>query len=552
MTPRKPARSMYGFTILELLIVLLISAIVLTVLGTVLSSSFELLRAGETRSQLQSTARSALDYLADNIGSANMIPRSQDRDYDFVDDADLSEFGIDAQYVVGEPDSTNPNVHWYPAGAQIGEAWMDRIVTQHRDDLTLDVFGRVRNVKQIQPSLAFEFNGQRVSSVTSIFGLAVPARDNMIYYLSDNFHNGQYNGANVEFPHTFSAKNRSEPCVLYQKMNLELKKYGDGNTGVSGDPTISNARFDIPIASNITRVQFQYFHRVPSWLPDPNDSTTAYLEDTNDDGDRDSPVLSGWTLVPIDVSNNERANWSYNDIYRSPSVPAATRVAAFNNWNVEIFYNEPDPDDPENAPYDFYGWLDNGNFADFEFDVEDIIGIDNGEALAPGYTEDFGNCDGIPDGDGVPDNPVPAWWLPFLKAIRITVVTTPSSVIEERRLASGSKRDVNGNLVYYNLDSPVPYADFNRTIPLVAATTLYIGDGKDVVVSRMVYPELSYSMSPVIYPDDTKLLNMRRADYNYSRGLRAAFVGGVPPVDEGGPISPTDRYYELEAYDDRN
>jgi prepilin-type N-terminal cleavage/methylation domain-containing protein len=552
MTLRKTARSTYGFTILEMLIVLLISAIVITVLGTVLSSSFRMLRTGETRSQLQATARGALEYLADNIGSANMIPRSQDRDYNFVDDANLSEFGIDATYVVGEPDSTDPDIHWYPAGTQISEAWMDRIVTQQRDDMTLDIFGRVNNVKQVQPSLAFEFNGQRVSSVTSIFGLAIPARDNMIYYLSDNLHNGQYNGADVEFPHTFSAKNRSESCVLYQKMHLDLKSYGTGNTGVSGDPTVSTAQFDIPIASNITRVQFEYFHRVPLWLPDPNDSTTAYLEDTNDDGDVDSPVLTGWMLVPIDVSDNEKSNWSYNDIFRSPSVSAADRVDAFNNWNIEVFYNEPDPDSPHNAPYDFYGWLDNGTYANFEFQVEDILGFDNGAALAPDWNEDFGNCDGIPDGDGVPDNPVPAWWMPYLEAIRITIVTTPTSTIEERTEASGTVRDQNGNFVYYNLDSPIPYADFNRTIPLVSASTLYIGDGKDVVVSRMVYPELSYKMSPTIYPDDTKLLNMRRADYNYRLGSSAAFIGGVPPIDEGGPISPRDRYYELEAYDDRN
>ncbi|MCD6119086.1 hypothetical protein J7K50_04515 [bacterium] len=545
-----------GFTIIEMLIVLLISAIVIAVLGTVLASSFRMLRSGETRAQLQNTARSTLDYIASNVATANVIPRALDRDYDFVDDADLNEFGIDAEYVVGWEDAADPDIHWFPAGTYISEAWSDRIVTRHQDEMTLDLFGSIRNVRMVQPNL-LEFNGQRVSSVTSIFRLALPARDSTIYYLSDNLHNGQYTSANVNFPHSFSAKNRSEECVLFHSMRLELKPYtqdnaANPNVGVSGDPTVKYSDFEFPVAANVTRLQFEYFHKVPLWLPDPDDPTTAYLEDTNDSGDLDSPVLTGWMLVPIDVSDNERSFWDYNDIYRDESVPAATRVADFNNWNVEVFYNEPSPDNPENAPYDWFGWLSDGTYTSFEFDVEDIIGIDNGEALAPDYTEDFGNCDGIPDGDGVPDNPVPAWWLPYLEAVRITVITTPTSIIEERKHASGVRQDVNGNPVYYNLDNPVPFADFARTIPLTSAHDLFIGEGKDIVVSRMVYPELSYHMTPVIYPDDYRLYGMRRGDYNYDMGRRASFADTVSPVDEGGPVEPRDRYYELEAYEDRN
>ncbi len=552
MRKPEPGGAARGFTLLEMLIVLAISSIVITVLATVLSSSFRMLRAGETRSQLQGIARNTLDYVAENVATANVIPRSEDRDYNFVNDAALESqggFGIDARYVVGWEQN---NRHWYPAGREISEAWSDRIVTKHKDNLSLGLFGEIRSVTSPSPNLV-EFNNQRVSSVTSVFRLAIPASGNMIYYLSDSFNNGQYGGVDVNFPESYYARNRKEDCVLFHSMRMELKPYAqegasNPNPGVQGNPNVSFADFSVPVSSNITRMQFEYFHKVPFWLEDPDNPGEALMEDTNDNGIPDSPILAGWTLVPIDVADNSYSSWNYNDIYRDLSVPASQRVADFNVWNIDVFYNRPDPDNPQNAPPDLRGWLSSGDFVEFSFDVRDIIGTDNSYPLArhPGLY--FGNADGIPDGDGVPDNPVPMWWMPYLEAIRITVIATPQSVIEERRQASGQRRDSNGNPVYYNLDSPTPYADFGRTIPLANARDLFIGEGKDIVVSRMVYPELSYKLTPIIYPDDPRLLQIRRADYNYFTAGSVTSPEGVSPIDEGGPISPFGKYWELDNY----
>jgi type II secretory pathway pseudopilin PulG len=551
MSSIKRFRREGGFTILEMLIVLLISTIVITVLATVLATSFRLLRSGETRAQLQGTARNALDYVAASVETAALIPLADDRDYNFKEDAELAPdgFGIDAEYVVGFPDPSDPDIHWYPAGAHLSEAWMDRIVVQHKDEYFTLGGSLTRPVTQQDK----ERTENMTSFSTSLFRLYVPARDNMIYYLSDEAHNRQYTAADVFFPHTFGAFHRTESFILTHTIALEQRAYtqanpANPNAGIkSGTPQQIFPPREDPVAGNITRIQFEYFHRVPVWLADPTDPADAYMEDSNDNGDVDSPVLTGWMLRPIDVADNSKTFWSYEDIYRIPA-----DVDDFNSWNIEVFYNEPDPDDPQNAPFDFYGYLSSGNYESFRFDVEDLIGYDNSYALEPGYNADFGNCDGIPDGDGVPDNPVPGWWLPYIKAIRITIVATPSSVIEERVQASGVRRDINGNPVYYNPDEAIPYADSGRSVPLTTAKTLYIGDGKDVVVSRMVYPEFVYRLNPVVFPDDQSLAGMRRADYNYSRGLSATFSGTVSPIDEGKPTTRIERYYELEAYEDRN
>jgi prepilin-type N-terminal cleavage/methylation domain-containing protein len=69
-----------GFTLIEILVVVLIGSIVMVVLISVLGSSFEILRTGETRAQLNSNARIALEYICDDIVSASGIPLSFDRD----------------------------------------------------------------------------------------------------------------------------------------------------------------------------------------------------------------------------------------------------------------------------------------------------------------------------------------------------------------------------------------------------------------------------------------------------------------------------------------
>jgi len=274
-----------GFTILEMLIVLLISTIVIAVLGTVLATSFRLLRSGETRAQLQGIARNALDYVAGSVETASSIPLADDRDYSWVglkDDAELPPegFGIDAEYIVGYPDASDPNIHWYPAGAHISEAWMDRIVVQHKDEYFQLGGSLTRPVTQQDK----ERTSNMTSFSSSLFRLYVPAKDNMIYYLSDEAHNTQYAAANVLFPHAFSALHRSESFILTHTISLEQRAYTQPNPE-NPNPGIKSGTIqqifpprEDPIAGNITRIQFEYFHRVPIWLADPTDPNDAYLE----------------------------------------------------------------------------------------------------------------------------------------------------------------------------------------------------------------------------------------------------------------------------------
>jgi hypothetical protein len=158
---------------------------------------------------------------------------------------------------------------------------------------------------------------------------------------------------------------------------------------------------------------------------------------------------------------------------------------------------------------------------------------------------DFGDADGIPDGDGVPDDPVPGWWLPYVRAVRVTIVATPQQVIAERRVKSG-KAGKGGTRVYYRLDSPVPYFDPDRLIPLYNQRQDYIGAGRDVVLTKTVPVDFAYRSDVVTDPRSALIdqYSLRRAEINYALGGSKMFRDPLTPEDMIRAVTPSGKYYE--------
>jgi len=104
----------------------------------------------------------------------------------------------------------------------------------------------------------------------------------------------------------------------------------------------------------------------------------------------------------------------------------------------------------------------------------------------------------------------------------------------------------NGMAVYYNLDSPVPYQDAQRTLAMYSARDLYIGDGKDVVMTKMIYPQKMFRLDLIVDPTDARLSGMRRADWNYFRGIDYTAIDPIDPDDRIRPITPGGKFYEKE------
>jgi hypothetical protein len=245
------------------------------------------------------------------------------------------------------------------------------------------------------------------------------------------------------------------------------------------------------------------------------------------------PIIDHYELRPVDVCDNGETYYRMLDQYTGGSGGDA---GAYSSWNIDFFWNEP-ASQPDNPPPDHYAFTTDGDFRAVRYDTAYIQGQDNSSPT--GW--DAGNADGIPDGDGWPDDPVPTFWLPYVKAIRITVIATPNDIIKERRNASGTIR--NGTQVYYNADSPVPF-DVSRTLPYTSARDLYIGDGKDVIVTRMVYPQKMYQLDLIVNPADARLQGNRRVDWNFFRGVDYSAVDPLDPDERIRPITPGGKFYE--------
>ena len=557
-----------GFTLLELLIVLLITSIVSVVLGTVIASSFQIIRTGETRAQLQGNARVALDFMANDISSMTGIPSMVDRDYNGVQDDQptaVGGFGSSAYYLVGQEIS---GVLTIPTNIFLSEAFSDHIMTAHAYDMPLSSSGKIADLGAVESTPVF-FQGQRVAQLRSLFRLAVPADREHPYYLAgNNGSEGVNNNLVFGYPSTVIVAGRSETAVLADDRFYKFRGYSDQTTvqnpGVPQSQALPSAtdyqnegaRFqvfpDYPVASNITRIKFEYFHKVPVYQVDATGGV-VYL-DTNGDGHVDSPIIAYWKLVPVDVVDNSQIRVNYSDQYRrnvinlpgGGTIPVGN-VGAYNTWNMDAWYTANDPPGRPKEPKDFDAYTTDGKFQNVYYDTLDILGVSNDDPGNDGSPD--GNADGMPDGDGIPDDPVPAFWIPYIKAIRITVVATSTSVIEERLNKSG-KPAKNGSVVYYNIDSPVPYADQSRTLPLVNMRDAYIGEGRDVIMSKIVYPKLMYATDAITDPRDSRLTSgagyMRRADVNYYRGFLAAITDAVSPDRRGVPVDIFGKYWERQ------
>jgi prepilin-type N-terminal cleavage/methylation domain-containing protein len=604
-----------GFTLVEMLVVILIVSIVLAVMISVLGSSFEILRTGETKAQLMSDARTALDYVCRDIDSAADIPLAKDRDlngwrdetpqdanrtppdvgYPYQDDGDY------AIWRIAWPDQNNLPV--VAASYFLSEAWSDRILLSHE----AKQYGS--GVGLLSPNYANSkelISGGRsdYAEFTTLFRLALPVAPldpaagdpaSMPYYLQppDRVFLGSVPlGRIYGYPDVVAAGPHKETAALMEDQFL----YFQG----SAEPHRSGR---IPVATNITRIKFEYLHEVPVYTSRVLNGNVELAYQNLDDGsinwrspfwaaddvyEDEVPIVSRWELRQIDVafdrdyvdpgtgSINAGTYWMLADEYPEGLDPnklsgddsgtdrgthvglgAATMHSdSHTGWNCSAFYNtSTSPGSAaDNAPIDRLAYVTDS--------LSNGVQISGGiAALRPdmamqgqgylSYAEDptgigdFGDADGIPDGDGIPDDPVPGWWLPFLRAVRVTIVATPQQVIRARLERSGKEGKL-GTTVYYRLDSPVPYSDPERTMPLYNQKQDYLGSGRDLVVSKTV---------PVSYADRADLLwdpraatigdtLLRRVEINY---LRALIKLASDPTEPGEAIlarTPSDKLTE--------
>ncbi len=567
-----------GFTLLEVLVVLLIASIVLLIMGILAKSTFDVLRAGESRSQLTRSATVAIEYLARDIESATAIPLMNDRDLNGIPDDDVNAgYDMDATWVIGYRSGSN---YYLPVNFYFSEAWADHLKTLHSSLYRVSLDGGVIS-EEISPPKNIKIQTGRVAYYTSYFRLAIPtsAEKGQPYYLSTYpFNNTFLNW----YPETVTVGYREETAVLTQDISIAYRAYtqtGSPNPGAKLPPggLSFHTFYNQPIGTNITRIRFEYFHEVPVYKADAQGNVAyknletgeVFFEDAPswDTGSikqvvsNSVPIIDHYELRQVDVVDNYADDgdsvgsgstfYDIQDQYTQGFFEGAIRrnpiyqgiawgdADEYKNWNIGFYWHIP-LSDPDNAPPDFYAYTTDGDFRAIRYDVAYLIGTDNSAPTGV----DFGNADGIPDGDGIPDDPVPGFWLPYLRAVRITIVATPTSVIKKRLNLSGKER--GGRVVYYNIDSPVPYADMNRTIPLTTAKDLYVGEGKDIVISRMVYLKKTFKLRPAIDPADARLNGVRRADWNFFRGSEFAYIDPLDPDKTVGPMTPYEKYLEKE------
>lgn len=610
-----------GFSLIEVMVVVMIAAIVMSVLATVMGSSFEILRTGETRAQLNSNGRTALNYLCDDIETAAYIPLAFDRDLNGYKD----ELGVDPDTgeTLGYDEKAVWRVAWldpddFPtvaASFYISEAYGHQITTVHNSSVT--VAGRRLRAQSFSVPKSLTFQGQEsVADYSSLFRLAIPTSNQMPYYLAlewDRNGDGVMTGADllntgssnsavdgdglgeiVGYPSLVPVGSHKETAVLIQDLNAE---FSDGTT----------RRFrQIPISSNITRVKYEYLHEVPVYISRANGSDVevayqdltdgqVYWEDENwvRSGGTENriPMISHWELRIIDVANNAQYTdpvtgaeygemyWRIADQYPEgydpnkadgthlfPPTSTGLGYLAGNNlaggWNCSVFYNrDSDGDDiGDNAPIDRLAYVTTsvsgattvaGGLAYLRPDMEAIHGTGYyNYSTDPTGIGDLGDADGIPDGDGIPDDPVPGWWLPYLRAVRVSIIATPRNVIEERIAKSGQVGSM-GSPVFYRLDSPIPFDDPNRLVPLANQKQDYVGTGKDLILTKTVPVEYVYR-TELIWDAKSAAISQgffsdRRVELNYRNGSSVVRRDLFPPGSRIQALTPTEKLYEKDT-----
>jgi len=560
-----------GFTLLEVLVALLIASIVIMMMGLVSKSTFDVLRTGETRAQLSRSAVMAIDYLARDIETATAIPLMNDRDLNGVPDDD-TDAGYDesATWVIGYKSGSQ---YFVPANFFMSEAWSDHLKTLHASEFRVSPGGSLIS-EELSPPKNIRIQGLRIANYSSYFRLAIPVSQErgQPYYLSSYPINNTFLNF---YPETVTVGFREETAVLTQDLTVAYRSYtqsGGENPGVNPLPGgLYLYRFyNQPIGTNITRIRFEYFHEVPIYKADAQ-GNVAYKNlvtgeitfqqaparstgQTRPVVSNSVPIIDHYELRPVDVVYNQGPDpyglpgtgYSIQDQYTEGFLEGAIKgnpayqgvpwgdPANYSSWNIGFYWNYP-LNDPDNPPLDHYALTTDGEFRAIRYDTQFLTGSDNSSPTG----EDAGNADGIPDGDGVPDDPVPGYWLPYLRAVRITVVATPTSVINQRLNASGKER--GGRVVYYNIDSPVPYADISRTIPLTSARDLYIGEGKDIVVTRVVPLRKTFKLELAVDPADPRLSGLRRADFNYFEGVEFSAFDPLDPDSQIRPLTPIEK-----------
>ncbi len=562
LSGRKVPPARQGFTLIELMTVLVIFSLIAVLLWAFLAGTFEVIRLNEEKAKLNNNARAALNQIAEAIRTASRIPRAVDRDRDGLPDDDPNDFGSLASWVIGElniigqPDLPVTNFQ--------SEAFSDRLMLEHRSGFEYNFGGLL--IRDIYSGSDFTLKipgraGQRVAARRVLFQLAIPADfqegvGGTPYYMAPINSSRSDNMTIDGYPAVVNFGGTSNTAVLTEDLFYDLTTFDTfnqatamgltppvGNTGVEqppvrGVPRLSSAVETVvvrqqPVTSNITRIRFEYLHEVPVYLAEEDGSGNCQpvLVDTNGNGIPDSPVEVDRILVPIDVAENGNGRMvSDLDAVYDRLLSPTERANSFRAWNMDAYYLVGEED---REPPDFNAYLRCGagkvQFAPMSYNVEDLIGFDNSDPALDGQPD--GNADGIPDGDGIPDDPVPYWWVPYIKAIRVTLVATPTRVIEERRNNSGRLVDVDGDgtleRIYYKLDSPYPYlydpalagGIADPFVPIKNRPDLMIGANKDIIVTRTVRTENMPSLTPALDPLDPRLGGTRRADFNYLVGV---------------------------------
>ncbi len=604
-----------GFTLIEVLVVVLIAAIVFSVMFTVLGTSFEVLRVGESRAQLNNNTRAALDYVVNDISTATSIPLEYDRDLNGYPDeqsypADGQGYDEDAVWRVAWRVNNQPVIS---AGYFLSCAWSDRLRLTHQSLVANTPSGSSQTFAV--PKAIRRDGSRELVYYDSLLRLAVPANDEMPYYLSGEWdRNGdavfdqsdlQNSGSAATFgviegyPDVVVSGAQKETAVLVQDLFYTF----------ADSPDVVRRERQIPIAGNITRVKYEYLHEVPVYLSRVTGSNIEICYQNLDDGtinwiaasdERDAsmvamePLVDHWEMRQIDVAYNGNdgfhvdsatgaqyggSSWKLQDSYpeghdplklTGDHVAPATGVglgevtggSLSSGWNCPVFNNIDSNGDGlnDNSPIDRYAYVTtsvsggeviDGGIAQLRPDMESLQGtFYYQQSINPSGVGDLGDADGIPDGDGIPDDPVPGWWLPYMRAVRVTVVSTPREVIEERRAKSG-KAGKTGNTLYYRLDSPIPFSDPGRTQPLYNQQADYIGVNKDLVMTRTVpvnsplvesgsYP---YYLELVTNPRDSRI-QVRRVDHNVFDAVRTLFRDPMDPSATIRASTPSEKLQE--------
>jgi prepilin-type N-terminal cleavage/methylation domain-containing protein len=608
-----------GFTLIEVLVVLVIAAIVMSVLISVMGSSFEILRAGENKAKLNANARLLIDYIANDLQSASYIPLASDRDLNgYADEADTGKGYRDlAVWRVADIIDDVPAVH---SSYFLSEAWSDRLMTRHFNNAFLGFeTGFAGDEGTAIPKVIRNAGTDRSAQWISFIRLAIPANDQMPYYLSqesdrdgdgsiDQMNTGAIPGPSKGageiqgYPEQAAVGPHKETAVAIQDFWYALE----------GDEEYKRIR-QIPVASNITRIRFEYFHEVPVYQSRVSGATLQLFAQDVTDGSvgwinagtaRTSdmvPLVDHWEERIVDVaynsSNTNTGFYSdpdtgtiygimsyrlqdqypegYDDLKRTGthvSPPTGFGLGTNgsggidNGWNCTTFYNIDQDGDgsADNAPVDRLGFVTTGlsstgaavegGIAQLRPDMEALQGASYwAYSLDPTGRGDLGDADGIPDGDGQPDDPVPGWWLPYVKAVRITVVATPSKAIEQRMTRSGQVGST-GQKVYYRLDKATPFADAARLVELPNQKKDYVAPGADLILTKTVPVRFAYSSKLITDPRSTSLVqgsgnfqfNRRRVDLNYIQGSQKLWVDPLGYDTQIVPNGPTEKLWQMD------